>query len=595
MLFFGLLTTLLAGCSGEKPSNAAEPKTTEQTATTDASTDTVDQTALNNATQKVVALTEKLKQLEADKDNDQKAAIEATKKELKTAKIALSKEKSKAKKAAQKDFPAPPDVAQPPEDAIKTKSGLIYKVLTEGKGEDHPTDKSMVKVQYTGWNKAGKQLETTLHRKRPTAFPFKAMKPGFQEAALLMKKGAKVRLWMTPELATKGKKKVTEEVVYDFELVDFQKSPKSNFEPIPAPADVAAPPADASKTESGLAYKVLTKGTGTEKPLSGAFVTVNYTGWKTNGEMFDTSTKRKKPVSFGLGAVIPGWTEGLQLMVVGEKTRFWIPEELAYKGQKGKPEGMLVFDVELVSFKQPIPAPANTGTPPADANKTESGVFYQVVTAGAGAETPADGATVEFSYTAWDTEGKMLDSSKMKDRVPKAPMTRLPPPWQEVMKTMKKGETVLAWVPASLMPPRRGAPSEGNITFEFELVSFANPPKAPADVAAPPADASKTESGLAYKVLTQGTGTEKPVATNRVKVHYTGWTTDGKMFDSSLSRGTPATFGLNGVIPGWTEGLQLMVVGEKTRFWIPEELAYKGKQGRPQGMLVFDVELLEIK
>jgi peptidylprolyl isomerase len=66
------------------------------------------------------------------------------------------------------------------------------------------------------------------------------------------------------------------------------------------------------------------------------------------------------------------------------------------------------------------------------------------------------------------------------------------------------------------------------------------------------------------------------------------------MFDSSVQRGTPATFGLKQVIPGWTEGLQLMKIGESTRFWIPENLAYKGKPGRPAGMLIFDVELIEI-
>ena len=117
---------------------------------------------------------------------------------------------------------------------------------------------------------------------------------------------------------------------------------------------------------------------------------------------------------------------------------------------------------------------------------------------------------------------------------------------------------------------------------------------APPDVAAPPADAQKTASGLAYKVLQKGTGTEHPTATSTVTVHYTGWTTDGKMFDSSVQRGQPAQFPLNRVIPGWTEGLQLMVVGEKTRFWIPVEQAYKNAPGRPAGMLVFDVELLEI-
>jgi FKBP-type peptidyl-prolyl cis-trans isomerase len=79
-----------------------------------------------------------------------------------------------------------------------------------------------------------------------------------------------------------------------------------------------------------------------------------------------------------------------------------------------------------------------------------------------------------------------------------------------------------------------------------------------------------------------------------VTVHYTGWTTDGKMFDSSVVRGEPATFAVTEVIPGWTEGLQLMVEGEKRRFWIPEPLAYGGRT-EPKGMLVFDVELIQIK
>ena len=129
------------------------------------------------------------------------------------------------------------------------------------------------------------------------------------------------------------------------------------------------------------------------------------------------------------------------------------------------------------------------------------------------------------------------------------------------------------------------------------------PPKpkaipAPADVKAVPADAEKSASGLAWKVLKPGTGKAKPGKTDTVKVHYTGWTTDGKMFDSSVARGTPATFPLNGVIKGWTEGVALMVVGEKRRFWIPGNLAYGDKPARPgapAGTLVFDVELLEIE
>ena len=244
---------------------------------------------------------------------------------------------------------------------------------------------------------------------------------------------------------------------------------------LPAPSDVAAPPADAKKTSTGLAYKALAEGEGTENPVETSNVTVHYTGWTTDGAMFDSSVVRERPATFPLNGVIAGWTEGVQLMKVGDKFRFWIPEDLAYGGRPGKPVGMLVFDVELLSFETPPP-----------------------------------------------------------------------------------------------------------------------PPPAPADVAAPPSDAKKTETGLAYKVLQSGSGTANPTATSKVSVHYTGWTTDGKMFDSSVVRGAPAEFPLNRVIAGWTEGVQLMKVGDKFRFWIPEDLAYRGMPGRPAGMLVFEVELLEI-
>jgi FKBP-type peptidyl-prolyl cis-trans isomerase len=253
---------------------------------------------------------------------------------------------------------------------------------------------------------------------------------------------------------------------------------------IPAPPDVAAPPDNAEKSESGLAWTVLQEGTGDTHPKEWDVVTVNYTGWTTDGRMFDSSVKRGRPAEFPLNRVIKGWTEGVQMMTTGEKRRFWIPGNLAYgepnpddpHGAFGPPRGTLVFDVELISFKE--------------------------------------------------------------------------------------------------------APK---------------PPEAPKDVAAIPKNAKKTKSGLGSRVLEKGTGKEHPTATSVVTVHYSGWTTDGNMFDSSIVRDSPATFGLNQVIPGWTEGLQLMVVGEKRRLWIPENLAYAGRPGRPQGMLVFDVELLDIK
>ena len=131
----------------------------------------------------------------------------------------------------------------------------------------------------------------------------------------------------------------------------------------------------------------------------------------------------------------------------------------------------------------------------------------------------------------------------------------------------------------------------------------------PADIAVPDSGIFTSETGLLKQIkrcpsgtdlipetqrCTVGDGTlDHPTATSRVTVHYVGWTTDGVQFDSSRDRGEPAEFGLNEVIPGWTEGVQTMVKEEESRFWIPQDLAYGGRSGAPAGMLVFDIELLD--
>ena len=120
---------------------------------------------------------------------------------------------------------------------------------------------------------------------------------------------------------------------------------------------------------------------------------------------------------------------------------------------------------------------------------------------------------------------------------------------------------------------------------------------APPDVAAPPSDALRTSSGLASKMLRVGLGRDHPGPHARVLLNYTGWTPDGRMFETSLKTGGPVTVSVDQVIPGWTEGLQLMVAGEKRRFWIPGHLAYDNLDmpSAPKGMLVFDIELLEVR
>ena len=112
-----------------------------------------------------------------------------------------------------------------------------------------------------------------------------------------------------------------------------------------------------------------------------------------------------------------------------------------------------------------------------------------------------------------------------------------------------------------------------------------------------PADVQISTSGLASLVLIKGTGAKKPRIDDKVKVHYSGWTADGRLFDSSENSGVAPTFVVNGVIPGWTEALQDMVEGEKRRIWIPANLAFgkNGKPGRPAGDLIYDLHLLRIE
>ena len=120
------------------------------------------------------------------------------------------------------------------------------------------------------------------------------------------------------------------------------------------------------------------------------------------------------------------------------------------------------------------------------------------------------------------------------------------------------------------------------------------PIAAPADVARPPAEGERTRSNVVSKVLVPGKGSRRPDASGVVQVSYTGWTTDGRMFDTSRYAGQPATLALPRAIPGLAEALSLMVEGEQRRLWIPGSLAHQGRPGRPQGMLVYDVELLKV-
>jgi FKBP-type peptidyl-prolyl cis-trans isomerase len=286
-------------------------------------------------------------------------------------------------------------------------------------------------------------------------------------------------------------------------------------------------------------------------------------------------------------------------MVEGEKRRIWIPEAIAYAAQSGKPAGMLVFDIqllEIIAGPDPIPAPADVAAPPADATREKSGVVWKILAPGTGTARPSAAAWVRYDFTAWTPQGVMLQTTLSNNRALDIAMDQGVPAWREILPKMRAGERRLVWAPEELAFKGRPGAKPGELTvFELDLISFTEPPPAPPDVAAPSSGSQSTASGIWSRVLTPGTGTVHPAADSTVSVVYSGWTADGKIFDSSLRRGKPTTFELAKVIPGWTEGVQLMVVGEKRRFWIPARLAYDGQKGAPQGTLVFDIELLTIE
>jgi peptidylprolyl isomerase len=240
---------------------------------------------------------------------------------------------------------------------------------------------------------------------------------------------------------------------------------------IPAPADVAAPPADAEKTASGLASKVITPGKSKDHPAATDTVKVHYTGWTTDGKMFDSSVQRGEPITFGLNQVIPGWSEGVQLMTVGEKRRLWIPEELAYKGQPGRPQGMLVFDVELLDILHPPKPPADLAKPPADAVKEKDGLITRVLEKGKGATHPTADSTVTINLTVWTVDGKLVQSTQMDGEPATLKVKQVIPGVAEALQLMVEGEKRRAWIPPELAKSPRGAPPDV-VVVDLELVKM---------------------------------------------------------------------------------------------------------------------------
>lgn len=236
---------------------------------------------------------------------------------------------------------------------------------------------------------------------------------------------------------------------------------------------------------------------------------------------------------------------------------------------------------------------------------TASGLKYKITQKGNGAKASA-GAKVSVHYTGTLTDGKKFDSSK--DRNQPISFTlgqgQVIKGWDEGIALLQVGDKAIFTIPPTLGYGANGAggviPPNATLIFEVELVDVKEPIK-PWDVKS--TDTITTASGLQYIIVEKASNTEALKAENgkTVDVHYTGFLTNGKVFDSSIERGEPISFelGQGRVIKGWEEGIALMHVGDKLRLIIPSNLGY-GPNGAggvipPNATLLFDVELVNVK
>lgn len=256
---------------------------------------------------------------------------------------------------------------------------------------------------------------------------------------------------------------------------------------------------------------------------------------------------------------------------------------------------------------------------------TESGLQYEIVTKGDG-DSPTQDGYVTVHYSGKFIDGREFDSSHSRGEPATFPVGGLIPGFTEALLLMQEGDTFEVAIPSDLAYGEAGAgggliPGNSTLVFELELIEALTAEEAEElqnrrrEEAEAQAEAFKTaqldfleqnkkndgiqvtDSGLQYRVIEQGDG-NMPTAMSKVTVHYSGKLTNGDEFDSSYRRGEPASFPLNGVIRGWTEGLQLMQEGSKYEFFLPYELGY-GERGTPSGIppyatLIFTVELISV-
>jgi peptidylprolyl isomerase len=250
---------------------------------------------------------------------------------------------------------------------------------------------------------------------------------------------------------------------------------------MPAKPTIPADVGETKTTASGLKYNVLKAGAPDGKsPGKTDKVKVHYSGWLTDGTLFDSSVVRGEPIEFPLNRVIQGWTEGVQLMTPGSRYKFTIPAELGY-GARGQPpvipgNATLIFEVELISFTpgpKPIEVPSFPTIDETKLTKTASGLKYQMLVEGTGEQAKV-GKRVSAHYAGWLTDGKPFDNSYSRGQPLEWTLgSMVIQGWTEGVGLMKEGGKAIFVIPPELAYGKGGRgpiPPDATLVFQIELL-----------------------------------------------------------------------------------------------------------------------------
>lgn len=358
-------------------------------------------------------------------------------------------------------------------------------------------------------------------------------------------------------------------------------------------------------TASGLQYKVTQQGKG-DYPQPGDKVWLHFVGKLPNDSIFE-STLNSGPIDvfMGEGQLIKGWEEGLQLVKPEGSIVLIVPPELAYGDMElpNIPKGStLTFEISLLQIDKGKPyLPYDiTGK---KVKKGKKKLKYIVVEEGTG-PFAQKGDNAYLTYTGMLEDGTIFDSSKKYEKPVRITVgiNQVIEGWDMGLTFMQKGTKIRLIVPPELAYGKDGykniVPANATLSFDMELVDLVPPDSVEKwDISGK--QVMETASGLKYVVFEEGEG-ELIQDQDVVEVHYSGYFTNGELFDSSVKRFEPIRFpiGVNAVIDGWEEGLKLMKKGSKFQLIVPSNLAY-GEEGAPPQIpantdLIFDIEVLDV-